>query len=58
MTMKAYGVKPRDAEREWSKSPTLKTDYHICRWYKKSERFSARKEIKRELDAYSGQKEE
>ena len=56
--MKAYGVKPRDAEREWSKSPTLKTDYHICRWYKKSERFSARKEIKRELDAYSGQKEE
>ena len=24
----------------------------------KSERFSARKEIKRELDAYSGQKEE
>lgn len=52
MQMKAYGVKPRDAEREWSKRPTFKTDYHICRWYKKSERFSARKDIKRELDAY------
>ena len=58
MEMKAYGVKRSDAGREWSKAPTMKTNYHICKWYKKSERFTARRDIKREVEDYLAGKEE